>query len=35
MELFYVNFLPHTQEVSNLATIFESPTENGNTVGAL
>ena len=30
--LFYVNFWPHTQEVSSLATIFESPPENGHTI---
>ena len=32
MELFYVNFWPHTQEVSSLATIFESPLENNHTI---
>ena len=30
--LFYVNFWPHTQEVSSLATIFESPPESGHTI---
>ena len=30
--LFYVNFWPHTEEVSSLATIFESPLENGHTI---
>ena len=30
--LFNVNFWPHTQEKSSLATIFESPLENGHTI---
>jgi len=30
--LFNVNFWPHTQEVSSLATIFESPLKSGQTI---
>ena len=30
--LFNVNFWPHTQEISSLATIFESPPKNGHTI---
>ena len=30
--LFNVNFWPHTQEISSLATIFESPLKSGQTI---